>query len=148
MGLFSPRPTPIVAPPLTQKRITAMFDEAKWRYFIDNEGTFGTIWDDNTYLFFLHGPNKEILNIQGKWSQVLSPEHLDSLREFITRWHQETLWPKCFFSIDDHGRIRVLTEFTIDHEMGVTDKQLHLHISCAIGLSTEFFTALGSALDT
>lgn len=148
MGFFSRNePQEQGIPVLSQERLTQLFDQKKWHYYIDNEGDLGGNWDENQFFFLLRGKDSEILHIQGRWHNTVPLEKLEIVREFINRWHRDKLWPKCYHRINDDGRISVFTEVPIDHEHGATDEQLYQQVSCAIGTSAQFFTALADELD-
>ncbi|MCD4549491.1 MULTISPECIES: YbjN domain-containing protein [unclassified Schaalia] len=133
-------------PALSQERIIQLFKQKNWRYYIDNEGDLGGMWEDNTFHFMLRGEKKEILVVSGRWHNNCPFEKLEQIRELIINWHRGKLWPKCYHRIDDEGRIRLYTEVSVDYEHGLTDKQLEQHIDCALGTSGQFFSMLDEEL--
>lgn len=149
MGFFSsaPEQTPEpVTPPVSQDRLKALFDARKWKWWIDNDGDLGGMWDDNPFYFILGGGDKEILQIYGTLSESVPIERLDAVREFILQWHHDKLWPKCYHRITDSGMVRICTENNVDWEPGVSDEQLMLQVECALGTADSFYTELRRAL--
>lgn len=132
--------------PLSQDRIKALFDSRGWKWFVDNEGDLGGIWDGNSFYFLLVGPNKTILQILGNHNREIAIDRLDDVREFIRVWHRDKLWPKVSHRVADDGDLRVQTENIVDWERGATDAQLLQQIDCALGTAADFYGALEEEL--
>lgn len=145
VGLFS-RGTDDGLSPISQERLKQILDREGWRYFVDNEGDLGGIWDPAVFYFMIRGKKKELLFMQSLWRSHPDSSHLEDVRLCIEDWHRDRIWPKCFYRIDDDGDLRVGTEHAIDWEQGATDAQLLQHIKTMLGTSAEFYKALGERL--
>lgn len=132
---------------LTQDSLIEYFKSQNWKYFTDNEGDLGGMWDNDIFHFMIRGAQKEILSVSGRWHDTIDASRLQEVRMFINKWHAEKLWPKCFHRINDNGDVYVITEVNIDWEQGATKEQLQQHIDCALGTSGQFFKALSEALN-
>lgn len=128
--------------PISQKRITELFDRQGWHYEIDDDGDLTGVWDGWTFYFILAGSQNEILEILGFLPVKVPAEARDALRVFIEDWHRDHFWPKCAFEdIPEDGDLRLSSQISIDYEQGATDAQLMRHINCGIGTTGQVFDA-------
>ncbi len=133
--------------PISRDRLIPLFDDQEWRYFVDNEGDLGGVWDDDQFYFLVRGTDSTFLHIQALWHTTPKIDYLEHVRGFIEEWHRRRLWPKCYHRITDEGRIRVFCENTIDYGDGATDEQLLQQVTCALGTAASFFEDLTTSLD-
>lgn len=141
MGFFSSRQT-TQTPPLSQARVKKFFDSRGFRYWVGRDGSIAYLHNEGNLHFLTRGERDEVLCVFGTWSGSLPMDCLEQVREFIRNWHRTRLWPKCYHSIDDNGRIRIYTELNTDYESGVADEQLDLTIRCGLSTSILFFLKL------
>ncbi|QPK81063.1 YbjN domain-containing protein [Schaalia sp. ZJ405] len=128
--------------PLSRDRLSGLLDVRGWHWFIDKDGDLGGNWGRGQFYFMPVGDSQEMLQIMGSWNKTAPSERLDDIRGFITRWHRERLWPKCYHRIDDEGEVRVICDNVVDWEQGATDAQLLQQIDCAISTALDFFRSL------
>ncbi len=128
--------------PITQERLKAILDSQKWKWFVDNDGDLGGIWDGNTFFFLIVGDDTTILRVQGYLNRSFSLRHLDEVREFILEWHRRTLWPRVTYRITDDGDLRIEIDHCVDWKHGASDAQLFQQIDCTLSTACQFFQEL------
>lgn len=128
--------------PLTQELLADIFQSLDLRYFIDDEGDFGSIFDDNQFYFFFNGNEREILMIQARWHGAVRMDDLEDLRVVLNEWNRDSFWPRAYYRVSDDGQIRIFGDIGADFEHGVTRKQLERMVRCAVGTSNQLFATL------
>lgn len=151
MSLFSSKPEPVHASngasALSQERLVELFKAQKWSYFIDSDGDFGSFFDDLRYFFILRGQQQEILYGRAELPPQFEMQDLETIREVIEKWHERKAFPRVHYQISDSGSIRVVTEYTVDYEEGVSDDQLLTHVQLFVSTTSSLQDALREALD-
>lgn len=144
MGFFSsPTPEEVpTLPKLSQERLKAIFDQNELKYFVDNDGDLGGMWDNSVIYFMLRGEMQEILVIQGRFHRALPLDRIDEVREFLNAWNRDKFWPKTYHRVTDDGEVVVTAEHNSDWEDGITDDQLAQTLHCAIATTHSLFAAL------
>lgn len=137
-----------VLAPLSRDRITAVLDAGGMRYDIDDDGDVGGWWDGHLFFFFLTGGDKEILQVRGRWTRTVPADQYDRLLALVNQVNLERLFPRLAVVIDGDGDINVFASHGVDYEKGVTDDQLDLHFSTAIGSSLSAFEFLDEQYPT
>jgi len=128
--------------PLTRDRITAVLDAGGMNYGIDDDGDVGGWWDGHLFFFFLMGQQGEILQLRGRWNREVASDQYDNLVALANRINSERIFPRVTVLRDDEGDVSVFAMHGVDYEKGVTDDQLDLHFSTAIGSSLSAFEFL------
>jgi hypothetical protein len=139
---------PSTLPRLTHRRVTESLQRQGWRYAIDSDGDIMGNWDHNQFFFFLTGPSKQILHVQGYWYQNLPLDLRVEALVAINEWHRDKLWPKGYLRVDDAGRVWVQADHIVDWEHGITDEQLDLTITCALVTSLQLFDFMAERFPT
>lgn len=128
--------------PLSQELLGEIFKSLDLRYFIDDEGDFGSIFDDNQFYFFFQGVQGEVLTIQARWHKAVAMDDLDELRVALNEWNRDKFWPRAYHRVSDDGQIRVFGDLSVDFEPGVTPNQLEQTLRCVVATSTQLFASL------
>lgn len=132
--------------PLTQERLTKIFDTQGWHYGIDDDGDLGGRWDGAGFYFFTAGAQKEILHISSAMAESVPTEREDELLNLLEDWNRDRIWPKSYYMTTADGSLSVRAEVNVDYEQGVTDEQLLQHVSCALGTSLQLYTHIRDSL--
>lgn len=103
--------------------------ESAIRFFVDDEGDIGSIWDNCHIYFFLHGEHGEILQLR-----VYLPRHFDigdkaMLLDLLDEWNRTKMFPKAYTVTADDGQVTVTAEHTFDFEPGVPRELLRFTIN-------------------
>ncbi len=134
--------------PISQDRLTELFDRQGWHYWIDQDGDLTGVWDGWTFYFIIAGSHHEILEVLGFLAPTVPVDARDALRVFIEDWHRDHFWPKCSFQDNpEDGSLRLSAQVSIDYEHGATDAQLMRHINCGIGTAGQVFEAARETFD-
>lgn len=152
MGLFSrseptPEPaTPSAAPvaglaPLTRDRIARALEARGYTYGIDADGDIGGRWDDHVFYFLRIGPQREVLQVRGRWNRSVPPSELAAVLELVNSWNTDTIFPKVYVRVEGE-ELGVYGELGVDYEHGVSDQQIDLHLGCGVSLTLSFFERL------
>ena len=139
----APEPT-VALEPLTNERITATLDAHGYRYAIDSDGDVGGIWDDHVFYFVRIGPQREFLQVRGRWSRVLPASAYLEVLELANEWNTSKVFPKTYVRVED-DTLGVYAEHAVDYAHGVADTQLDQHLSCAVSTALAFFARLDEA---
>ena len=62
-GVDVPQSDPVLEQnptPITQDRVKKIFDSQGWRWFVDNEGDLGGMWNLHTFYFRFLSPEKDV----------------------------------------------------------------------------------------
>lgn len=151
MGLFSrsePTPEP-EAPsaasaglaPLTRDRIARALEARGYTYGIDADGDIGGRWDEHVFYFLRIGPQREVLQVRGRWNRSVPPSELASVLELVNSWNTDTIFPKVYVRVEGE-ELGVYGELGVDYEHGVSDQQIDLHLGCGVSLALSFFERL------
>ncbi|MDR0990133.1 MAG: YbjN domain-containing protein [Propionibacteriaceae bacterium] len=127
--------------PLSNERIQACLDSHDWHYRIDYDGDIGGWWDGHWFYFFVRGPEREILFVQGRWDRGIATDELDNLIHHVNDWNVDRLWPK-LAALERDDRAIALASFGVSYSHGLTDAQLDEHIRGAIAAAVEAFSWL------
>lgn len=141
-GVDVPQSDPVLEQnptPITQDRVKKIFDSQGWRWFVDNEGDLGGMWNLHTFYFRFLSPEKDVFQVYGVLNREISIDRLEEVRAFLMDWHLRKFWPKCEYRITDDGQIRVQAENSVHWEYGATDAQILQQINCGIATTTDFF---------
>jgi len=139
-------PSGVGLAPLSRERIEAVLRRQSWAYQVDSDGDVGGTWNGNTFYFFVTGEHDEILHVQGRWNDSLTPQRRAEVLDLIDAWHQESYWPKAYTRLNEHGDIDVFAEHAVDWEFGVTDDQLFETMLCAVATALRLFDHLAARL--
>jgi hypothetical protein len=127
--------------PLSNERIQTCLDSHDWHYRIDGDGDIGGWWDGHWFYFFVRGPEREILFVQGRWDRSLQASQLDELIHQVNTWNCDHLWPK-LAALERDDNVIALASFGVNYAHGLTDAQLDEHLRGAIATSIEAFNWL------
>jgi hypothetical protein len=153
MGLFSrsepdPQPTPVptsptsgALAPLTRDRIARALEARGYTYGIDADGDIGGRWDDHVFYFLRIGPQREVLQVRGRWNRSVPAGELAPVLELANAWNTDTIFPKVYVRVEG-GELGVYGELAVDYEHGVSDEQIDLHLGCGVSLTLSFFERL------
>jgi len=157
MGFFSrndeptaPEPEQAAAPTgaaldaLSNERVTAVLDAHGYRYAIDSDGDIGGIWDEHVFYFVRIGPEKQCLQVRGRWSRVLPAAQYLEVLELANAWNTGKVFPKTYVRVEEDS-LGVYAEHAVDYAPGVAEEQLDQHLACAVSSALAFFTALDEA---
>ena len=142
MGWFDKSDKGFGLRPLSQERLTTIFDTQSWHYGIDDDGDLGGRWDGAGFFFFIAGPQQEILHISSAMAERIPAEREDELLTLLEDWNRDHIWPKSYYMVTDTDDLSVRAEVNVDYEHGVTDEQLLQHVSCALGTSLQLYEHL------
>lgn len=135
-----PGPTTVLEP-LSNERITAALDAHGYRYAIDSDGDIGGIWDDHVFYFVRIGPEREHLQVRGRWSRVLPASAYLEVLELANEWNTAKVFPKTYVRVEDDV-LGVYAEHAVDYRHGLAQSQLDQHLGCAVSSALAFFTHL------
>jgi len=130
-----------VLAPLTQERVIACLEARGLTYGIDDDGDVGGYWDGHLFYFFTLGAQKEYLQVRGRWNRSVGLDQLPQVSRLLNTWNAERLWPKGYVREED-GELGIYAEHTVDYEHGLSDRQLDLHLACAISTGLQLFERL------
>ncbi|WP_236120386.1 type III secretion system chaperone family protein [Cellulomonas palmilytica] len=140
-----PAPEPTTAlEPLTNERITATLDAHGYRYAIDSDGDVGGIWDDHVFYFVRIGPEREFLQVRGRWSRVLPASAYLEVLELANAWNTAKVFPKTYVRVEE-DQLGIYAEHAVDYAPGVADEQIDQHLGCAVSTALAFFAHLDEA---
>jgi len=155
MGLFSrsePTPEPAREPapgsgtparlaPLTRDRIARALEARGYTYGIDADGDIGGRWDEHVFYFLRIGPQREVLQVRGRWNRSVPPSELAAVLALVNDWNTDTIFPKVYVRVEGE-ELGVYGELGVDYEHGVSDEQIDLHLGCGVSLALSFFERL------
>ncbi|ASR56664.1 YbjN domain-containing protein [Cellulomonas sp. PSBB021] len=130
--------------PLSNERITAVLDAHGYRYAIDSDGDIGGIWDDHVFYFVRIGPEREFLQVRGRWSRAVPAAAYLEVLELVNEWNTSKVFPKTYVRVEE-DQLGVYAEHAVDYAHGLADEQLDQHLSCAVSTALAFFARLDEA---
>jgi hypothetical protein len=99
------------------------------KFFIDNDGDIGTLWDSCYIYFFLHGQAAEILQVRAYLTKQFDIAAKPALLQLLDEWNRTKMFPKAYSSTDDLGRVTISAEHTFDFEPGVAEDLLRFTLT-------------------
>lgn len=107
----------------------------------DEDGMIAGRWDGCLFSFISAGAQGEVLQVRGVWWGLLAFDRLDEALGACNDWNDRTYFAKAFVHRLSDGLV-IAAEHTVDYEHGLTDTQLHLHLTTALGSIGPFFAEL------
>lgn len=126
--------------PLTHELLLLVLQAEEYQYSVDNDGDLHGFWDGGNHFYFLRlGPEEEIFQIRGRWRRSLPTELAADAHQLCAEWNRDTIFPKCYATVDDRGRVSLHGEVSADFEHGVTARQLRQVLHCGLATCMQFF---------
>lgn len=98
-----------VLKPFSADRMKDVLEEADLVYYIDRDGDFMTLWEDDQRIYFRVAEEGDHLLVTGVGPRApYSDETREMLLEFVNNWNRTKLFGKAFVSETGEGDDRAL----------------------------------------
>lgn len=131
---------------LDASTVVALLRRHGFRYFVDDEGDVGGLWEGARVYFPVRGGAQEMLFVRAYYDRRLDASRRVEVMALLDEWNRERVYPKVYSSLDDSGALRVMGEVALDCEPGVTLDYLHHMIGVSVATALQFGEFLDARL--
>ena len=103
----------------TRELVQEILHDLDIRYFVDDEGDLGCMWERCRIYFFFQGPQREVLQARAYLDQRFDIDFKPLLLDLTDDWNRTKPFPKAFTTVGDDGRVGLCAEHTFDFEVPV-----------------------------